>query len=72
MFITKTKLSRRAVLQGVGAALGLPLLEAMVPALTPVVRTAANPVPVTMPILAHVYWTAVIIGKDTSAVHSVA
>ena len=44
MFITKTKLSRRAVLQGVGAALGLPLLEAMVPALTPVVRTAANPV----------------------------
>jgi hypothetical protein len=44
MFITKTKLSRRAVLQGVGAALGLPLLEAMIPALTPVVKTAGNPV----------------------------
>jgi Protein of unknown function (DUF1552) len=44
MFITKTKLSRRMVLRGVGAALGLPLLEAMVPALTPVVRTAGNPV----------------------------
>src|SRR5712671_267098 len=44
MFITKTKLSRRMVLRGVGAALGLPLLEAMVPALTPVVKTAANPV----------------------------
>ena len=44
MFITKTKLSRRAVLQGMGAALGLPLLEAMIPALTPVVKTAGNPV----------------------------
>ena len=43
MFITKTKLSRRAVLQGMGAALGLPLLEAMVPALTPIVKTAGNP-----------------------------
>jgi uncharacterized protein DUF1552 len=43
MFITKTKLSRRTVLRGVGAVLGLPLLEAMVPALTPVVKTAANP-----------------------------
>ena len=44
MFITKTKLSRRTFLRGVGAALGLPLLEAMVPALTPVVKTAGNPV----------------------------
>ena len=43
MFITKTKLSRRMVLRGVGAALGLPLLEAMVPALTPIVKTAGNP-----------------------------
>jgi hypothetical protein len=43
MFITKTKLSRRTVLRGMGATLSLPLLEAMVPALTPVVKTAANP-----------------------------
>jgi Protein of unknown function (DUF1552) len=43
MFITKTKLSRRTVLRGVGAVLGLPLLEAMVPALTPLVKTAGNP-----------------------------
>jgi hypothetical protein len=43
MFITKTKLSRRSVLRGVGAVLGLPLLEAMVPALTPIVKTAGNP-----------------------------
>jgi hypothetical protein len=43
MFITKKGLSRRTVLRGVGAALALPLLDAMVPALTPVVHTAANP-----------------------------
>jgi len=43
MFITKTKLSRRTVLRGMGAVLGLPLLEAMVPALTPIVKTAGNP-----------------------------
>ena len=33
MFISKMKLSRRTVLRGMGAALSLPLLEAMVPAL---------------------------------------
>src|SRR5215210_3094086 len=44
MFISKMKLSRRSVLRGMGAALGLPLLEAMIPALTPVVKTAGNPV----------------------------
>jgi len=43
MFITKKQLSRRTVLQGMGAALALPLLDAMVPALTPVVHTAASP-----------------------------
>jgi hypothetical protein len=43
MFITKKAISRRTVLRGVGATLALPLLEAMVPALTPVVRTAAAP-----------------------------
>jgi hypothetical protein len=44
MFITKTMLSRRTVLRGIGATLGLPLLDAMVPALTPVAKTAALPV----------------------------
>jgi hypothetical protein len=44
MFITKTALSRRTVLRGLGATLSLPLLEAMVPALTPTVKTAAAPV----------------------------
>ena len=34
MFITKKGLSRRTVLRGMGATLALPLLDAMVPALT--------------------------------------
>src|SRR5688572_31483927 len=43
MFITKTSLSRRTVLRGLGATLSLPLLEAMVPALTATAKTAAAP-----------------------------
>jgi hypothetical protein len=44
MFISKKFVSRRAVLRGVGAAVALPFLDAMVPALTAQARTAANPV----------------------------
>src|SRR5262245_8002596 len=43
MFSMKKRISRRAVLRGAGAAIALPFLESMVPALTPVARTAANP-----------------------------
>ncbi|MBZ5625870.1 MAG: DUF1552 domain-containing protein [Acidobacteriia bacterium] len=43
MFITRKHISRRTVLRGVGAALALPLLDSMVPAQTPLARTAANP-----------------------------
>src|SRR5579864_1449147 len=43
MFVTKKHLSRRTVLRGAGASLALPLLDSMVPAQTPLVRTAANP-----------------------------
>jgi hypothetical protein len=43
MFITKKHISRRAVLKGVGVALGLPLLDAMVPARTALAQTAAAP-----------------------------
>lgn len=43
MFITKQGLSRRTVLRGMGATLALPLLDAMVPALTPIAKTAASP-----------------------------
>ena len=44
MFITKRHLTRRTVLRGLGATLALPLLDAMVPALTAQIRTAAAPV----------------------------
>ena len=45
MFITKKHISRRAVLQGMGATLALPLLDSMVTAQTPTRKTAANPKP---------------------------
>src|SRR5438045_9400408 len=41
MFITKRHLSRRTFLQGMGAAVSLPLLESMIPAQTPLRKTAA-------------------------------
>src|SRR5688500_11105181 len=44
MIITKKFLSRRTFLRGIGATLALPLLDAMVPAATPLAKTAANPV----------------------------
>jgi Protein of unknown function (DUF1552) len=41
MFISKLSLPRRTFLRGVGATVALPLLEAMVPALTATAKTAA-------------------------------
>ena len=43
MFITRKHISRRAVLKGAGVALGLPFLDAMVPASTALAQTAAAP-----------------------------
>ena len=43
MFITKKSLPRRTFLRGAGVTLSLPLLESMVPALTALAQTAANP-----------------------------
>jgi hypothetical protein len=43
MIIMKKALSRRSVLKALGAAVPLPLLDAMVPALTAMQRTAAAP-----------------------------
>ena len=43
MFLTKKHLSRRTILRGVGASLALPLLDSMVPAQTPLAKTAASP-----------------------------
>jgi hypothetical protein len=43
MFITKKHISRRAVLKAAGVTLGLPFLDAMVPAATALAETAAVP-----------------------------
>lgn len=45
MFITKKHIPRRAFLRAAGVTLALPLLDSMVPAQTPLSRTAANPKP---------------------------
>jgi hypothetical protein len=44
MFITKMHLSRRTMLRGLGAALALPVLDSMVPAMSALANTAAAPV----------------------------
>ncbi|MBS0203472.1 MAG: DUF1552 domain-containing protein [Planctomycetes bacterium] len=43
MIVLKKALSRRTFLRGVGATLALPLLDAMIPALTALADTPANP-----------------------------
>src|SRR6266545_1282618 len=44
MYLTKKHLSRRAFIRSsVGATVALPFLDAMVPAQTPLSKTAANP-----------------------------
>src|SRR6185503_9575803 len=69
MYVTKKHLSRRAVLRGVGASVALPLLDAMVPALTALAQTAAA----VKPRMAFVYfphgavmnkWTPLATGAD--------
>jgi hypothetical protein len=44
MIMTKKALPRRRFLRGMGVTLALPLLDAMVPAATPLAKTPANPV----------------------------
>ncbi len=67
MTVFKRALPRRTVLRGLGASLSLPLLDAMVPSLTPVVKTAARPVPRFQAIyapngMAMPYWTPTSVG----------
>ncbi|MEP7352178.1 MAG: DUF1552 domain-containing protein, partial [Acidobacteriota bacterium] len=45
MFLTKKHVNRRTVLQGIGATIGLPLLEAMIPASTAWADTPAGKTP---------------------------
>ena len=44
MIVTKKAIPRRTVLRGLGAAVALPLLDSMVPALAAARRTVASPV----------------------------
>ena len=44
MFITKKHIPRRTFLRGAGVTLALPLLDRMLPAQTPLSKTAAAPV----------------------------
>ena len=44
MIITKKALPRRTFLRGLGASVALPLLDAMVPSMTALAKTAADPV----------------------------
>src|SRR5262245_27406984 len=44
MFITKISLPRRTFLRGMGVTVALPLLDAMIPALTALTKTTAIPV----------------------------
>lgn len=69
MFITKKHIPRRTFLRGAGVTLALPLLEAMVPALTPLRLTAAAPVKRFVGIwhphgAAPGYWSPLQAGKD--------
>src|SRR5260370_36452904 len=43
-FITRDHLHRRTLLKGLGVSMALPLLDAMIPALTAQSKTAANPI----------------------------
>lgn len=45
MFLTKKHISRRVTLKGLGVSMGLPLLDAMIPAGTALAQTAAVPKP---------------------------
>ncbi len=45
MYITKKHLDRRTFLRGAGVVVGLPLLDAMIPAWTALAQTAASPKP---------------------------
>jgi len=58
MFLTKKHLSRRTLLRGAGAAVSLPLLDAMIPAGTALAQTAAAPVPRFVGIFSAHGWAA--------------
>src|SRR6202162_3545386 len=65
MYITKKHLSRRTVLRGMGVSLALPLLDSMVPAQTPLSKTAAAP-PTRLACIEMVHGSAGSTGEGTN------
>ena len=57
MFVTKKHLSRRALLRAAGVSVALPFLDSMVPAQTPIAKTAANVAPRFMGIFSAHGWS---------------
>lgn len=57
MYLTKKYLSRRMLLKGAGVTLALPFLDSMVPAQTPIAKTAANVAPRFMGIFSAHGWS---------------
>ena len=57
MYITQKFLSRRTLLKGAGVTLALPFLDSMVPAQTPLAKTAANVAPRFMGIFSAHGWS---------------
>jgi len=75
MFVSKKHVPRRTFLRGAGVTLALPLLESMVPALTPLRLTAASPVRRFVGIwhphgAAPGYWSPLQEGRATSSFRS--
>src|SRR5580698_10316654 len=65
MFLTKKHLSRRSVLRGMGVTMALPLLDSMVPAQTPLHKTAAAP-PTRLACIEMVHGSAGSTGEGTN------
>ena len=69
-FITRKHLPRRTFLRAAGVTVGLPLLDAMVPALTPLARAAAAVPPKRFVGVWHPhgvapgYWSPTTVGRD--------
>src|ERR1700682_3830055 len=65
MFLSKKYLSRRSVLRGLGVTMALPLLDSMVPAQTPLHKTAATP-PTRLACIEMVHGSAGSTGEGTN------
>ena len=63
MFLTKKSLSRRTILRGAGAAVALPLLDAMLPAFVPLAKALRQPMTSDR---GRRHWSAVVVEAGTA------